>query len=211
MLILVLTIAYLLGSIPAGFLLVRFYLGSDIRAVGSGRTGSTNVLRAGGGKIALMTGVLDVLKAAAAVWTAQRLLPGQQWAAVLAAVAAVIGHNYSIFIGFKGGAGGAPTIGAAFALWPPSLLVVVPLGAAVWYFVGYASVATMSFSVILTALFAYRAYTQGEPWQYAVFGVLALLVCLWALRPNIRRLQRGEERLVGYRARRLKQAGVSQQ
>jgi glycerol-3-phosphate acyltransferase PlsY len=88
--------------------------------------------------------------------------------------------------------------------------VVVPLGAAVWYFVGYASVATLSFSLILTALFAYRAQTQGEPWSYVVFGLVALLVCVWALRPNIRRLLRGEERLVGYRARRLKQADAGQ-
>jgi glycerol-3-phosphate acyltransferase PlsY len=201
--------AYLLGAVPAGFLLVRFYTGTDIRAVGSGRTGSTNVLRAGGGKVALMTGVLDVLKAASAVWIAQRLLPGNEWAAVLAGIAAIIGHNYSVFIGFKGGAGGAPTIGAAFALWPPSLLVVVPLGAAVWYFIGYASVATMSFSLILTALFAYRAYAFGGPWAHAVYGVLALMVCLWALRPNIKRLVRGEERMVGYRARRLRQASAS--
>ncbi len=206
MLILALIVAYLLGSVPAGFLLVRFYTGRDIRDVGSGRTGSTNVLRAGGGKVALMTGVLDVLKAATAVWIAQRLLPGSEWAAVLAGIAAVIGHNYSVFIGFKGGAGGAPTIGAAFALWAPSLLVVVPLGAAVWYFIGYASVATMSFSIILTALFGYRAYTQGGPWAYVAFGVMALMVCLWALRPNIKRLLRGEERMVGWRARRLKQA-----
>jgi glycerol-3-phosphate acyltransferase PlsY len=206
MLILALIVAYLLGSVPAGFLLVRFYTGRDIRDVGSGRTGSTNVLRAGGGKVALMTGVLDVLKAASAVWIAQRLLPGNEWAAVLAGIAAIIGHNYSIFIGFKGGAGGAPTIGAAFALWAPSLLVVVPLGAAVWYFIGYASVATMSFSLIITALFAYRAYAQGGPWAYVGFGLLALLVCLWALRPNIKRLLRGEERMVGWRARRLKQA-----
>jgi acyl phosphate:glycerol-3-phosphate acyltransferase len=208
LLILAIVSAYLLGSVPAGFLLVRFYTGTDIRAVGSGRTGSTNVLRAGGGKVALMTGVLDVLKAASAVWIAQRLLPGNEWAAVLAGIAAIIGHNYSIFIGFKGGAGGAPTIGAAFALWPPSLLVVVPLGAAVWYFIGYASVATMSFSLILTALFAYRAYVFGGPWQHVVFGLLALAVCLWALRPNIKRLIRGEERLVGWRAKRLKQAGA---
>ncbi len=207
MLILALIIAYLLGSVPAGFLLVRFYTGTDIRAVGSGRTGSTNVLRAGGSKVALMTGVLDVLKSASAVWIAQRLLPGNEWAAALAGVAAIIGHNYSVFIGFKGGAGGAPTIGAAFALWAPSLLVVVPLGAAIWYFIGYASVATMSFSLILTALFTYRAYALGAPWEYALYGLMALAVCLWALRPNLKRLLRGEERMVGWRARRLKQAG----
>jgi acyl phosphate:glycerol-3-phosphate acyltransferase len=69
----------------------------------------------------------------------------------------------------------------------------------------------MSFSVILTALFGFRAYQQGEPWQYAAFGLLALLVCLWALRPNIERLRRGEERLVGYRAKRLKQASAGRQ
>jgi glycerol-3-phosphate acyltransferase PlsY len=207
-LILSLLLAYVLGSLPVGFLLIKFYSGQDIRKIGSGRTGSTNVLRAGGGKVALMTGVLDVVKAASAVWLAQWLAPQHPWVGVLAGIAAILGHNYSVFLGFRGGAGGAPTIGAAFALWPPSILVVLPLGAAVWYFIGYASVATMSFSLIITAVMAYRWYALGGAWQNILYGVLAFAICIWALRPNIRRLLEGSERLHGWRARRMKEAGA---
>ena len=198
--------AYLLGSLPVGYLLIRFYTGQDVRRFGSGRTGSTNVLRAGGAKVALMTGVLDVLKAASAVWMARWLVPASPWVEVGAGLLAIVGHNYSIFLGFKGGAGGAPTIGSAFALWPPSILLVVPIGAAVWYFIGYASVATISFSVVITAALAYNWYQLGGPGEYVLYGLGALVICLWALRPNIQRLMAGSERVHGWRAKRLKQS-----
>jgi glycerol-3-phosphate acyltransferase PlsY len=201
----ILIIGYLLGSIPVGFIFVKVFTGQDVRQVGSGRTGSTNVMRAGGGKIALLTAAFDALKAATAVWLAQWLLPGNHWAAVIAGLAAVVGHIYSIFIWFKGGAGGGPTIGAAIALWPWTVAIVVPLGAAVWYGVGYASVATVSFSLIIIAIMAVRWYLHQGPWEYITYGVGALCICLWALRPNLKRLLSGTERIHGWRAKRLKQ------
>lgn len=204
----VLVIGYLFGSFPSGYILMRFFLKQDVRETGSGRTGTTNVFRAGGGKIALLTGVLDALKATLAVYLTQWLLPGNYWAAVLTGVMAIIGHIYSIFIGFKGGAGGAPTVGGAFALWPGTLLFILPVGIATWYGIGYASLATISFGVVTIVVMAYRWLTGAGPLEYVWYGIFALLACLWTLRPNIRRLLRGEERVVGWRAKRMKQQGI---
>ena len=111
----VLVLSYLVGSIPFGLLIVRLRTGKDIRQVESGRTGGTNAARAAGLGAGIITAVLDFLKAALTVWIARMLVPGNVWIQVLAPVAAVIGHNYSIFLiergngkrlRLRGGAGG---------------------------------------------------------------------------------------------------------
>lgn len=204
----VLLAAYLLGSIPFGLLIVRWRTGKDIRVVESGRTGGTNAMRAAGISAGLLTAVMDMLKGAAAAWLA-RLVHAGDWTYALAPVAAILGHNYSIFLAewkegrlhLRGGAGGAPTVGGAFGLWAPSILIIVPLGALVWYGIGYASVTTMSVALIAIIIFAVRAAMGLSPWQYVVFGLLAELMLVWALRPNIKRLMNGTERLQGWRAK----------
>jgi glycerol-3-phosphate acyltransferase PlsY len=199
---LVVVAGYLLGSIPCGVIVTRLFAGEDVRQMGSGRTGSTNVMRVVGWKLGLLTGMFDTLKAAGAIWLAEWLLPGNHWAVVVAGLAAVLGHIYSIFIGFKGGAGGGPTVGAGVAMWPWTAAFVIPLGALVWYGVGYASVATISFSLIIIAVTIVRWYLYQGPWEYIVFGVGALAICLWTLRPNLKRLMNGTERAHGWRAKR---------
>jgi glycerol-3-phosphate acyltransferase PlsY len=203
-------LAYVIGSIPSGLIVVKLFSGKDIRHVESGRTGGTNAMRAAGYYAGVLTAVLDLLKASAAVWLAMALFPANPWMHVFAALAAILGHNYSIFmmergpgrrLKLRGGAGGAPTVGGAFALWPWSLVFILPLSLLVFYFVGYASVTTISVPLIITLVFAYRAWIGASPWAYAAYGILAELLLLWALRPNIRRLFNGTERLVGYRAR----------
>jgi glycerol-3-phosphate acyltransferase PlsY len=196
-------VGYLCGSIPSGVILTRWFAGLDVRQSGSGRTGSTNVMRVGGWKLGLATGLLDALKAGPAILLAQLLLPGNHWAGVIAGLAAVLGHIYSIFIGFKGGAGGAPAIGGAIALWPWTAAIVIPIGALVWYGVGYASVATLSFSVVIITIMVVRWYIQQGPSEYIAYGIGTLLICLWTLRPNLRRLLNGTEPLHGWRAKRL--------
>jgi len=199
---------------PFGVVVVRLTTGKDIRSVESGRTGGTNVMRAAGAWAGLVTGILDVLKGASAVWLARWLVPGNHiWCEILAPVAAILGHNYSIFLAEKnekgklrlrGGAGGAACLGGAIGLWWPSAFIILPLGIAVWYFVGYASLTTLSFALTTMVIFAVRAWRFGSPaapWEYILYGFLALLVLAWALRPNISRLMRGNERLVGLRAR----------
>ncbi len=201
-------LAYGLGSLPMGYLVVRAATGQDVRTVGSGRTGGTNALRAAGPLAGALTGALDVLKAAAGVWLARWLLPSEAEALglALAGLGAIVGHNYSCFLRFKGGAGGGPCLGAALALWPGSALMAFPIGLAVFCFVGYACLTTLSFALTVTLVFAYRHLAQGAPVEYVYFGLGACALLLWTLQPNLRRLARGEERVVGLRAKRLRPA-----
>ena len=207
----VLLISYLLGSVPSGLLLVKLISGKDLRAIESGRTGGTNAMRAAGFWVGLGTAILDMLKSAASVWLARVLLPGNAWLQVIAPILAILGHNYSIFLiergekaplRLRGGAGGAPAVGGAFGLWMPSILILVPFGLLILYFVGYASVATLSVALITTLIFTYRLWVGASPWEYVLYGLLAEILLIWALLPNIQRLFKGTERLVGFRARR---------
>jgi glycerol-3-phosphate acyltransferase PlsY len=207
---LILVFSYLLGSVPTGLIIVRLTTGQDIRKVASGRTGGTNAMRAAGIWAGLATALLDILKAFVCVYLARFVLPGSVWTEVLAPVMAVIGHNYSIFLAerdkdgrlrLRGGAGGAPTVGGAAGLWFPILLFITPIGLGIFYFIGYASLATMSVPIITTLVFAYQAYRGALPWEWTIYGLLTGILLAWALRPNFRRLMEGNERLVGYRAR----------
>ncbi len=206
--------AYLIGSIPFGFVVVKAFSGKDVRDFGSGRTGGTNAMRAAGFGPGLLTAMLDLFKASAAVWLAQGVLSEEvrPLGMALAGLGTILGHNYSVFLKFKGGAGGAPCVGAALALWPWSVLVVLPVGVGVLYGLGYASVATLSVSVTAMALFAYRTYVLHAPDahpEFILYGLGAFILLAWSLRPNLQRLLRGEERLVGWRAKRLKQVGAA--
>ena len=200
--------AYILGSIPFGLLIVKWRTGKDLRVVESGRTGGTNAMRAAGFSAGLLTAILDVLKGAAAVWLA-RSIGANVWVLSLAPIAAILGHNYSIFlidrkdgrIRLHGGAGGAPAVGGALGLWPPSFLIIIPLGVLIWFGIGYASLTTMSVALIAIVIFVVRAVMGLSPWQYVVFGVLAELLLMWALLPNIKRLLSGNERMHGWRAK----------
>ena len=208
-----LALAYFLGAIPFGYIIVKWRTGADVRFVESGRTGTTNTFRAAGWWAGLLTAVLDLLKGASAVWLAKFVFPQVPLIHVLAGVVAVIGHNHSIFtiertpegkIRIWGGAGGAPCVGGAMGLWPPAALVLVPIGAALWFFVGYASVATMTLPLTTTLLMATLSVMGRVPRAYVLYGILAHGPILWALRPNIRRLLNGTERAVGLRAWRQK-------
>jgi glycerol-3-phosphate acyltransferase PlsY len=167
-------------------------------------------MRAAGFWAGLATALLDLLKGASTVWLARILLPGIIWVEVLAPVAAVLGHNYSLFLmerdkkgtlRLRGGAGGAPTVGGALGLWFPSFFIILPVGALILFLVGYASLATMSVALVATLIFAIRAAIGYSPWQYVIYGLFTEIILILALLPNIRRLLSGTERLVGLRAR----------
>lgn len=209
----VLLLSYIIGSIPFGLLLVRAIKGEDIRKIQSGRTGGTNAMRAAGFWVGLSTSLLDILKGASGVWLAKLLIPGNLWIQVIAPLFVIIGHNYSVFliernpegnIRFGGGAGGAPCLGGSVGLWGYSFFIIFPLAALILFGIGYASVATMSIALISSVLFGVLAAFFKFPWEYIVYGLLAELILIWALRPNIRRLLNGTERLVGWRAKKLK-------
>jgi len=207
--LLVFVLSYVAGSIPFGLLVVWIFNGKDIRSIESGRTGGTNAMRAAGFIAGLLTAGMDVLKGVSTGWIVSWLMPGTPWVAVVAALMAILGHNYSIFlieekigggVRLRGGAGGAPAVGGAIALWPPSALIILPLAALVYVIVGYASVTTMSIPIFAAIVFAVRAAQGSSPWVYVWYGVAALLIVLWALRPNLARLVAGNERVVGLRA-----------
>ena len=203
--------SYILGAIPFGLLLALLTTGQDIRQIGSGRTGTTNTLRAAGYPIAIITFILDMAKSAAGVWLARWLAPGQVWMEVLAPIAVIVGHNYSIFLlerdergrlRLGGGAGGASALGGTIGLWPPSILILLPVGILIYFGVGYASVATMSIGLIAALIFAVRAWLGLSSWIYVFYGLMAEALLLWALRPNIQNLLNGTERGIGWRAKR---------
>ena len=201
--------SYLMGAVPFGVLFVRWSTGKDVRSVGSGRTGTTNSIRAAGYLIGVITLLFDVLKGAGAVWLARWALPGNHWATILAPLAAMIGHNYSIFLieknekgnlRFRGGAGGATALGGAFGLYPPALIFLLTIGLVLYFGVGYASLATMSVGIVSSLVFAVGALTGRLPAAYILYGVVAEGLLLWALRPNIHALRKGTERRVSWRA-----------
>jgi glycerol-3-phosphate acyltransferase PlsY len=190
-----LLVSYLLGSIPVGILVVRWARGIDVRQVGSGRTGGTNVLRAAGWKAAVFTGLGDASKATLAVLVA-RWLHGPSLLLALAGTAAVVGHNYSLFLGFRGGAGTGASIGGALALWPVSGLITIPTLLGVGMTTGRASLGSITITLVLPLVFAVRAILGHGPWAYVAHGLTTSAVTLWALRPNIKRLLNGSERRV---------------
>jgi len=214
----VLLVAYLLGSIPFGWIIVKLTTGRDVRHVESGRTGGTNVWRAAGMLAGFFTGVLDILKGAASVWLVRWLIPVDislfQWPIfdyieVAAPLLAVLGHNYSIYLierhvntgrlKLRGGAGGATSLGGAIGLWAPAGFYILPLAILVYFIIGYASVTTMSIAFFATILFAIKAILGQLPWEYILYGIIAEMMVVWALRPNLERLRQGTERMHGLR------------
>jgi glycerol-3-phosphate acyltransferase PlsY len=201
-------LGYLLGSIPFGLLVVKLKTGKDIRTVESGRTGGTNAFRAAGFGAGLMTAFLDIFKGTLAAWIAVAVSPEGHWVHILAPIAAILGHNYSLylpdfdergkFLRLRGGAGGAPALGGAIGLWAPSVLIILPLGALVFFTIGFASVTTISVALFAIVVFAVRVL-QGAPeasWFDVLYGFVALGLLIWALRPNIKKLMNGTERVV---------------
>ena len=185
-----LVLGYLLGSIPFGLILTRFAGLGDIRAIGSGNIGATNVLRTGNKKLAAATLIGDALKGTIAV-----LVAGHFWgpeAAILAGFGAFIGHIFSIWLGFKGGKGVATYLGVLIGLaWPIALLF-----AAVWiaiaYLTRYSSLAALVASLIVPIVLL----ATGDTQKGLLFALLALILFI-KHRANIGRLLGGTESRIG--------------
>lgn len=205
-------IGYILGSIPFGFLYVRAKTGKDIRTIGSGRMGGTNSYRAGGVAIGVLTAVSDFLKGAISVWVATWLFADKvdpallSWIVTTGGVMAVVGHNWSIFLKFKGGAGTGPNVGWSTAVWWPMFPIGFVLMLGLFWLVGMASVASMAMALLIPLVFGIRYVMGLDPTPaYLVGGLLTALAVGWALRPNFKRIAAGNERIVGPRAKRLAQ------
>jgi len=208
-------IGYLLGSIAFGYIYVRLFKGQDLTKVGSGRTGGTNSLRAGGLGIGVLTSLSDVFKGLMAVlittWLfGDALGPARlPWAQALAGVMSVVGHNWSIFLKFGGGAGTGPNVGWSTAVWPWVFPIAFVVMVGLLLGVGMASVASLSMAAVTIVIFAVR-YALGldTTLAYLVGSLVAGAAITWALRPNIRRLLDGTERRVGPAAKRAERKRV---
>ncbi|MCA9928145.1 MAG: glycerol-3-phosphate acyltransferase [Anaerolineales bacterium] len=207
-------IGYLCGSVPFGFLYVKLVKGVNLTEIGSGRTGGTNSLRAAGAPVGVLTAFSDIFKGALAVllvrWLfgstlAPTVLP---WAEIAAGIFAVVGHNWSLFLRFRGGAGTGPNVGWGMVIWWPMLPIGFTLMVGLLLTIGMASVASMSIAFVIPITFLVLYLLGISPYDstfaYVVGGVITAVIVIWALRPNIKRLLNGTERVVGPRARRMK-------
>ena len=192
-------VGYLLGSVPFGVIIGRVIGMGDVRDHGSGRTGMTNVLRTVGLRAAIIVLVLDMGKTILAVVLARVLFdsPGVEVAAALATIA---GHNWSVFVGFKGGRGTSPGWGGLVILSPISGLLVAPLVGlpvlAIWRYMSLASILGAVSGA--SALMVLSVTNIGSvPLAYAWYGAIGVPMIVTSHHDNIRRLIRGEERKVG--------------
>ena len=189
-------IAYLLGSALGSLIVGRLRGGVDIRTMGSGNAGGTNALRAGGRWAGIFTGLGDMAKGFLAIVVARWIMDGSPnlvGGEVLAGIAAVIGHNASIYLGFRGGAGTGPNIGVCVALWPLSALWLIPFVPFGLNVIRYASLTSLIVAVIIPVTLAIRAALGLGPWLHIVYSLVAAVAVVWALRPNIKRLINGTE------------------
>lgn len=191
---------YLLGGIPFGIIVPRLIGGPDPRTIGSGRTGGANVSRAVGFRWAAVSGLLDVAKASAAVLL-MGVVGGGVGPQIAAALAAILGHSRSPYIGFHGGRGVAPATGGAIILAPIILLAIFPVFALTILITRISSLGSLSASLIGgVAMAVVTAVTPLAPIYYVYAVGVPGLIWLFHL-DNIGRLLRGEERRVGPRSK----------
>jgi glycerol-3-phosphate acyltransferase PlsY len=196
----IVVLAYLIGSIPFSFLIVKLVTHKDVRRVGSGNVGATNAMRAGGKAVGIAALLLDVAKGVAAVLIARRLgaSPGVVGAA---AVAVVLGHCYPVWLRFQGGKGAATSAGAMGALAPPAMAMSLIAFLVVVSWKRYVSLGSI-LAASLFPLFIYASQRLGwedpDPWLLLA-GVLIALVVVVKHRPNLERLRQGTEPRLGER------------
>jgi glycerol-3-phosphate acyltransferase PlsY len=187
-----LVVGYLFGSIPFGIILTKLAGGPDLRSIGSGNIGATNVLRTGNKKLAAATLVGDMLKGTVAVLVGARFLGGPE-AALAAGIGAFLGHLFPIWLGFKGGKGVATYIGVLIGVKASIALVFAAIWLSLAYLFRYSSLAALVASVLTPLLLWFWA---GMP--KAALVMAGLTVLLWIMhRENIARLLAGREGKIG--------------
>ena len=188
--LMVVLIAYCLGAIPFGYLLVKFKTGTDVRTAGSGNIGATNVMRTTGRGAGILTLILDIAKGYTAVWIAGRLSEGDVLWTSVAAVTVMLGHAYPVFLGFKGGKAVASVVGAFLCLTPTALAVEIIIFVVIVFLTKHISMgsivaaATLPFAVFMVA----RA-----PLPAVVAALIAGVFVIYRHSSNITRLRLGTE------------------
>jgi glycerol-3-phosphate acyltransferase PlsY len=187
-------VAYLVGGIPFGLLIVKLKTGADIRQSGSGNIGATNVLRTTGKLAGILTLVLDAAKGLFAVWLAETLTNGDIFWMSFAALAVLLGHVFSPWLKFKGGKAVASFLGAFGYLTPVPVLVITIIFVVVAVMTRYLSLG----SVTGAALYPFACFIiLHPPWPVLVASVAAATLILWRHQGNIARIKAGTENILG--------------
>ena len=203
----VLPLAYVMGALPWGYVVLLMDRGIDIRDYGSGRTGVSNALRTAGYKPAGLVLLLDLLKGISAVLLARFLL-GDPTAEVAAGLAALVGHNWPVFLGFRGGRGIAPGLGGMAVMSPLAAVTGVLVFLPICIFTRYLSLGSMMGVVSAVGMLVALLLLSFNPWGsisylYLIYGLLGGAVIIWQHRDNIQRLLNGTERRIGNPAARI--------
>jgi glycerol-3-phosphate acyltransferase PlsY len=186
--IILVVVAYLLGSIPFGYLIVRGKSGADIRETGSGGTGATNVSRRAGKAAGVLTLLLDAAKGSVAVLIA-RAVSGDDWVIAAAAIAVLVGHIFPVWLGFRGGKGVATGVGIFLVLAPIALLCASVVFVAIVVLTRYVSLGSMTAAVLIPVL----VWLQSDSQTLLVAAVAGAVLIVFAHRGNIQRLASGTE------------------
>jgi glycerol-3-phosphate acyltransferase PlsY len=205
-------LGYLLGSIPFGFLATRRTKGVDVRDYGSGKIGTTNVIRTGGPVVGVVTLGADLAKGALAVFLGGIILgditgnvggmvvDGQD-AEVASGIAAIAGHVWPIYIGFRGGRGVATFIGGLLALhWPTALICGAGITLGVAFTTRYFSLGSLIGALSSVAIMALLVWVWNQPVEYLIYATVGAAIIIWQHRDNIKRLREGKERKIGEKA-----------
>jgi len=191
----VLVACYLSGAIPFGLIISKQFYGVDIRTVGSGNPGATNVWRTIGKGPGILTLALDALKGFAPVWLVRLGFPESLWLPILSGVACIAGHNWSVFLLGSGGKGVATSAGVFLALIPPHMGIALLSFLVLFLATGHVSVGSMGAAV---ALFFSTFFIPTEPLHRIMVALASAMILIKHL-PNIRRIARGEEPRVKFR------------
>lgn len=189
MLVVSVVIGYLLGSISSSTIISRWFAKIDIREHGSGNAGATNTLRVLGTRWAIVVLLIDVLKGVLAVIIAWKLGPGHEWVAYASGLAAIVGHNWPIFFGFRGGKGIATTIGVLLMVAPIATLIAGAAAILVIAVTRYVSLGSLILTVAVPIIVALMHGSTAK----IIFGVALALLSIWRHQKNIGRLIRGQE------------------
>ena len=205
----VLPLAYIMGALSWGYVVLLMHRGIDIRDYGSGRTGVSNALRTAGYRPAGLVLALDLVKGISAVLLARTLI-GDPTSEVAAGLAALVGHNWPVFLGFRGGRGIAPGLGGLAVMSPIAAVCGVVVFLPVCVFTRYLSLGSIMGVVSACGVLVALILLNFNPWGlvsnlYLIYGLLGGTVIVWQHRDNIQRLLAGTERRIGNPAARIEE------